>query len=222
MSDMNLLDLLSSKEDAYGVSGKVYGVVVGVVTNNQDPEKLGRVKVLYPWLSDSEESHWARIATLMAGKDRGTFYLPEVDDEVLLAFEHGDVRFPYVVGALWNGKDTPRYDNADGKNDKRVITSRSGHEFIFDDGEQQGKVVIHTKKNHTITLDDTAGGEKISIVDKSGSNSVEIDSNQNSIAVKSGLKLTIESQVIEIKAGGTMKLEASGTLTIKGAVVMIN
>ena len=218
---MNLLELLNSKEDAYAVTGKVYGVVVGVVTNNQDPEGLGRVKVLFPWLSDSEESHWARIATLMAGKDRGSFYLPEVDDEVLVAFEHGDVRFPYVVGMLWNGKDKPRYDNADGSNDKRVITSRSGHEFIFDDNAQQGKVVIHTRKNQTITLDDSAGGEKISIADKSG-NSVEIDATQNSIAVKSGLKLTIESQVIEIKAGGTMKLEATGTLTIKGAVVMIN
>lgn len=215
-----IFDLLKENEAGSG-AGKVYGVVVGVVTNNQDPEGLGRVKVLFPWLSDSEESHWARVATLMAGKDRGSFYLPEVDDEVLLAFEHGDVRFPYVVGTLWNGQDTPRYNNADGKNDKRVLTSRSGHEFIFDDNDQQGKVVIHTKKNHTITLDDSAGGEKISIADKSG-NSVEIDSNQNSIAVKSGLKLTIESQVIEIKAGGTMKLEATGTLTIKGAVVMIN
>ncbi|HYY58004.1 MAG TPA: hypothetical protein VE842_11785, partial [Pyrinomonadaceae bacterium] len=105
---------------------------------------------------------------------------------------------------------------------KRVITSRSGHEFIFDDNDQKGMVVIHTKKNHIITLDDTSGGEKISIVDKSGSNSVEIDSNQNSIAIKSGLKLTIESQVIEIKAGGTMKIEAGATLTLKGAVVMIN
>ncbi|HEV2860984.1 MAG TPA: phage baseplate assembly protein V [Pyrinomonadaceae bacterium] len=218
---MNLLELLNSKEDAYAVTGKVYGVVVGVVTNNQDPEKLGRVKVLYPWLSESEESHWARVATLMAGKDRGSFFLPEVDDEVLVAFEHGDVRFPYVVGTLWNGKDAPRYDNADGSNDKRVITSRSGHELVFDDNAQQGKVVIHTKKNQTITLDDSAGSEKISIVDKSG-NSVEIDSGRNSIAVKSGLKLTIESQVVEIKAGASMKIEAGGTLTIKGAVVMIN
>jgi len=219
---MNLLELLNDKEDASAVTGRIYGVVVGVVTNNQDPEKLGRVKVVYPWLSDSEESHWARVATLMAGKDRGSFYLPEVDDEVLLAFEHGDVRFPYVVGSLWNGKDTPRYDNADGKNDKRVITSRAGHEFVFDDNDQKGQVVIHTKKNHTITLDDSAGGEKISIVDKTGGNSVEIDSVQNSIAVKSAMKLTIESQVIEIKAGATMKLEAGATMTIKGAVVMIN
>jgi uncharacterized protein involved in type VI secretion and phage assembly len=77
---MNLLELLNGNVDSYAGTGKVYGVVVGIVTNNQDPEKLGRVKVKYPWLSDSEESHWARMATLMAGKDRGSFYLPEVGD----------------------------------------------------------------------------------------------------------------------------------------------
>ena len=219
---INLLELLNSKEDAYSVTGKMYGVVVGTVTNNQDPEGRGRVKVKYPWLSDKEESNWARVATMMAGKDRGSFFLPEAEDEVLVAFAHGDDREPYVIGMLWNGQDTPRYTNGDGANDVRAITSRSGHELIFDDNQQGGKVVIHTKKNHTITLDDTAGGEKISIVDKSGNNSVVIDSAQNSIAVKSSLKLTIESQVIEIKAGGVMKIEASGTLTIKGAVVMIN
>jgi hypothetical protein len=123
---------------------------------------------------------------------------------------------------LWNGKDTPRYDNSDGKNDLRVITSRSGHEFIFNDNDQQGKVTIHTRKNHTITLDDSAGGEKISIVDRTGNNSIVIDSNQNSIAVKSATMLTIDSKIIEIKASGTMKLEATGTMTIKGALVMIN
>jgi uncharacterized protein involved in type VI secretion and phage assembly len=219
---MNLLELLNGNVDSYAGAGKVYGVVVGIVTNNQDPEQLGRVKVKYPWLSASEESHWARMATLMAGKDRGSFYLPEVDDEVLLAFEHGDVRFPYVLGMLWNGEDTPRYDNSDGKNDLRVITSRSGHEFIFDDNDRQGKVTIHTKKNHTITLDDSAGGEKISIEDHTGGNSIVIDSSSNSIAVKSATKLTIDSQIVEIKAGGTMKLEATGTMTIKGAMVMIN
>lgn len=219
---MNLLELLNGHADTHAGAGKIYGVVVGIVTNNQDPEKLGRVKVKFPWLTDLDESHWARLATLMAGKDRGSFYLPEVDDEVLLVFEHGDVRFPYIIGMLWNGKDTPHYDNSDGKNDLRAITSRSGHEFVFNDNDQAGKVVIHTKKNHVITLDDSAGGEKISVVDKTGSNSVVIDSNQNSIAIKSGLKLTIESTMIEIKASGMMKIEAGAILEIKGALVKIN
>ena len=218
---MNLLDLLNnqSSDDA---TGKRFGVVVGIVTNNQDPEGLGRIKVKYPWLSEDDESHWARIAMLMAGQGRGSFYLPEVDDEVLLAFEHGDMRFPYILGMLWNGQDTPAYDNGDGNNDIRAITSRSGHEFIFNDNDQEGKVEIHTNAGHQIILDDASGGEKISIVDKNGSNSIEIDSNQNAISIKSDMKVSIETQMIEIKAGGMMKLESSGNLIIKGAMVMIN
>ncbi|HKJ69037.1 MAG TPA: phage baseplate assembly protein V [bacterium] len=219
---MNLLELLNNRPADYSPMGKIYGVVVGIVTDNQDPEGMGRVKVKYPWLSDEEESYWARVATLMAGKDRGSFYLPEVDDEVLLAFDHGDVRFPYILGMLWNGQDTPRYTNDDGNNDIRAITSRSGHEIILDDNDQKGKVEIHTNAGHQVVLDDASGGEKVTVIDKTGSNSIEIDSNQNSIAVKSGMKLTIESQMIEIKSGGMMKLEATGNLTIKGAMVMIN
>lgn len=219
---MNLLELLNNRPADYSSTGKIYGVVVGIVTDNQDPEGMGRIKVKYPWLSDEEESYWARVATLMAGKDRGSFYLPEVDDEVLLAFDHGDVRFPYILGMLWNGQDTPPYTNDDGKNDVRAITSRSGHEIILNDNDQKGKVEIHTNAGHQIVLDDASGSEKVTVVDKTGSNSIEIDSNQNAIAIKSGMKLSIESKMIEIKSGGMMKLEATGNLTIKGAMVMIN
>jgi uncharacterized protein involved in type VI secretion and phage assembly len=134
---MNILDLLLPETESESRAGKIFGVVVGVVTNNQDPEKMGRVKVRFPWLNETDESHWARVATLMAGKDRGTWFLPEVDDEVLVAFGHGDVRFPYVVGALWNGVDTPPRDNDDGKNNERVVKSRLGHELIF--GDEGGK-----------------------------------------------------------------------------------
>ena len=219
---MNLLELLNGQTESFAGTGKVYGVVVGIVTNNQDPEGLGRIKVQYPWLSDEEESHWARLATLMAGPDRGSFYLPEVDDEVLLAFEHGDVRFPYVIGMLWNGQDTPPYDNGDGNNDIRAIKSRSGHELIFNDNDQAGQVEIHTNAGHKILLDDSSGGEKITIVDKAGSNQIEIDSVQNAISIKSDLKLSIESTQVDIKASGMMNIEASGNLTLKGALVMIN
>ena len=157
---MNILDLITA-DTQHPITDRIYGVVVGVVTNNQDPDNLGRVKVRLPWLTGDDESNWARIATLMAGKERGSFFLPEVDDEVLLAFEHGDVRFPYVIGALWNGVDKPPRTNADGKNNQRTIKSRKGHELIFDDSDGKEQVEIHTKAGHRILLDDSSGQEKI-------------------------------------------------------------
>ena len=86
---------------------RIYGVTIAVVTNNDDPEKLGRVKVKFPWLLDESESTWARVAVLMAGNKRGTWFPPQIDDEVLVAFEHGDINRPIILGVMWNGKDTP-------------------------------------------------------------------------------------------------------------------
>lgn len=163
-------------------SGRVHGVVVGVVTNNQDPEGLGRVKLKFPWLSDTDESNWARVVTPMAGKDRGLYLLPEVDDEVLVMFEHGRVDHPFVLGALWNGKDKPPAQNEGGKNDKRVLKSRSGH---------------------TITLDDTDGAEKITIADKTGKNQIVFDSKQSSLSITADKDVTIA-------AGGNITLSSSG------------
>ena len=129
---MSLLDVLLDMSEK-AADPRLFGLVVGVVTNNQDPDGLGRVKVRFPWLSDDEESHWARIAVPMGGKERGTYFLPEVDDEVLVAFEHGSPSFPYVLGALWNGKDVPPTTNDDGKNNLRLIKSRSGHVIKLND-----------------------------------------------------------------------------------------
>src|ERR1700750_1699162 len=84
---------------------RLHGVVIGIVTNNQDPDGMHRVKVRFPWLNLDDESHWARVATPMAGDKRGAYFLPEPDDEVLVAFEHGSLEHPYVIGSLWNGKD---------------------------------------------------------------------------------------------------------------------
>jgi uncharacterized protein involved in type VI secretion and phage assembly len=190
-------------------SGRIYGVVVGVVTANQDPAKLGRVKVKFPWLSDSDESAWARLATFMAGKERGAFYLPEVDDEVVVAFEHGDPNYPYVLGALWNGQDTPPEANADGKNNKRLLKSRSGL---------------------TILLDDTAGGEKIQISDKDGQNMLVVDvankkislTSSGDIEIKAAQgQVTIEAQQLKLNSTGPAEVKASGTLNIEGQTVNI-
>jgi uncharacterized protein involved in type VI secretion and phage assembly len=213
---VNLYDLLLGSEDAR--SQRITGVVVGVVTNNQDPDGLGRVKVKFPWLSDEDESQWARLAVPMAGKDRGAYFLPEVDDEVLVVFEHGDVRFPYVVGALWNGQDTPPAKNDDGKNNLRLIKSRSGH---------------------LIKLNDEDGKETIEIIDKSEKNSIIVDTAKNTITITTDKDITLsapkgtiklDAQKIEIKssadtkleAGAGMDVKASATMNVKGATVNIN
>jgi uncharacterized protein involved in type VI secretion and phage assembly len=211
-------DLLYDGVDHDPPYSAMFGVAVALVTNNQDPDGLGRVKLRFPWLSDEDESNWARVATPMAGKDRGVFFLPEVDDEVLVAFEHGDVRFPYVVGALWNGKDAPPATNDDGKNNVRLIKSRSGH---------------------VIRLNDEEGKETVEIVDKSEKNSIIVDTAKNTITITSDkditLKaangtITLDAQKIAVKssaeakveAGAGMDLKASGTMNIKGATVNIN
>lgn len=218
---MSILDALANDSRS---ENKTYGVAAGLVSNNQDPDGLGRVRLKFPWLSDDNESDWVRIATFMAGNQRGGYFLPEVGDEALVAFEHGDINRPYVIGFLWNGVDKPPEANSDGKNSIRKITSRSGHEIIFnDDAEQkQEKLEIHTKAGHKIVLDDSAGAEKIEIKDKSGSNSILFDSVQNSISVESAMQLKIKSQMIEIEAGTTMTIKAGATLTLQGALVKIN
>jgi uncharacterized protein involved in type VI secretion and phage assembly len=207
-----------------GRNSRGHSVVVGIVTNNQDPEEQGRVKVRFPWLADQVESQWARVASPMAGNERGMFFLPEVNDEVVVAFEQGDMNHPYVLGALWNGVDKPPETNSDGKNNIRKITSRSGHEIIFGDDSttRKEKVEIHTKAGHRILLDDSAGQEKIEIKDRTGNNFIKMDSVQNSIDISSAMKLKIKAQTVEIEAGAMMTVKSGATLTIQGALVKIN
>ncbi|MEZ4468317.1 MAG: phage baseplate assembly protein V [bacterium] len=139
------------------------GVYVGIVTNNKDPENLGKIKVLFPWMDATTESHWARLATLYAGKDRGSYFVPEVGDEVLVVFEHGDMNRPYVVGSLWNGKDPlPEPGHPDGEDNHKVVETRSGHKLTFDD---------------------TAGAEFITLVDSSMNNRMVIDVAGDSITL---------------------------------------
>lgn len=204
--------------------GQIKGVAIGIVTDNKDPEGMGRVKVKFPWVESEGDSHWARISTLMAGKDRGSVFLPEIDDEVLVAFDKGDIRHPYILGALWNGQDNPPETNADGKNNIRKIKSRSGHEIIFNDDStaMQEKVEIRTSGGHKIVLDDSTGSQKIQVEDHTGSNKIIIDSIQNTISIESGLQLKIKSTKIDIEATAAMNLKAGGTLIIQGALVKIN
>jgi uncharacterized protein involved in type VI secretion and phage assembly len=208
--------MLDSGGDAGASAGKLKGVSVAVVSANDDPDGLGRVRVRLPWKAP-HDSYWARIAVPMAGKERGTWFLPEVGDEVLVAADLEDAEHVFVIGGLWNGQEPPPVTNADGKNDIRMIRSRAGHEVVFDDGVR-GSIDIHLKdKKRTVRLDP----DGIQIKDDSG-NSIEIQSTPGNISIKSNLKISIEATTIDIKANASMTLRASGTLTIQGAIVQIN
>jgi uncharacterized protein involved in type VI secretion and phage assembly len=210
---------------------QISGVVIAIVKNTKDPDGLGRVQITFPWRGKEEETYWARLATLMSGNGRGTFFYPDVDDEVLVAFEHGDIDSPYIIGALWNNQDKPPEANSEGENNIKMIKTRSGH---------------------IIKLDDTDGSEKIEIIDKTEGNKISIDSANNKISIVSAGdiellasdgKITIDATEIEIKSSTTVKtkdieikssssakieassgmdLKASGTMNIKGATVNIN
>jgi len=217
---MSFLDLINEPDKAE--SGTVEGVANAIVTNNQDPNNWGRVKVKYPWREGQPESDWARLVALAGGKNRGTLWRPEVDDEVLVAFDKGDIDHPFVLGGLWNGSDTPPEGNDDGENNTKMIRTRSGHQVKFFDKQGQESVEIKTQGGHVLLMDDTAGSAQIEIKDSSGSNKLTINTTGNSITIESGLSLKIKSQSIDIEAGASLSIKASGTLTLQGALVKIN
>lgn len=192
------------------------GVAVAVVTDNQDPDDLCRVKVRYPWHDGVRDSYWARLAMPMAGNDRGLVLIPEVGDEVLVAFEHGDLRSPYVLGALWNGNDRPPLANSDGKNARRILKSRKGHRLLFDDGAPGVVEVAHVDGRRVVFDDDG-----IRIEDAEG-NQVRIESASGAMSIQANGALRIKAATITIEATGTLDLKASATLTVRGALVNIN
>jgi len=191
----------------------ITGVRVAIVRDNEDPEDIGRVKLEYPWRDADDESYWARIATDMTGEDYGTYYLPEVEDEVLVSFENGDIHKPIVIGSLWTGKQKPPEDNADGNNDIRTITTRKGHKIEFDDNKQDGAVRIETDAGHEVVLNDESGSESITITDKSD-NSIEMDAVSNEISISAGKEISLEAPTISLSAENEAKVESSGQLKL--------
>ncbi len=175
----------------------IYGVVTAKVTSLEDPEELGRVQVMFPWLPRYKDadlaSNWARVATPMAGKERGFFFLPEVDDEVLVVFEHSDVNYPYIVGMLWNNTDKPP-------------AGTKG--ILADDKKKVNQRVLRSRSGHVIVLDDTEGEEQIIIQDMTGKNQIVINSKENTMTIN------VEKDLI-IQAKGDTTIEAQGNMTLK-------
>jgi len=205
-------------------SNKISGVAVGVVTNIQDPDKLGRVKVKFLLRESEQESDWIRVASLTAGPERGIYFLPEVNDEVLLAFHHGNVEEPFIIGALWNGTDKPPEASpvADGKVKIRKIKSRCGNEIILTDDQNKEKVEIHTPKGKKILFDDE--NKKIELKDDNGNNSITIDTSANGITIQANSKATIKvgSCNIEVDGSGGISINApSSSLNLKANQINI-
>jgi uncharacterized protein involved in type VI secretion and phage assembly len=172
--------------------GGMQAPVLGVVTNLDDPDRLGRVKVKIPSLGEGIESWWARLVVPGGGQERGLWWSPEINDEVLVVFEYGDVHRPLVIGGLWSNPNKPPVD--------------------FDDAIGNGKVnqrVFKTRVGHTIILDDTDGMEQIVIRDKTGVNEIVIDSAANTLTMKAEADIVIE-------ALGNMTLKSTGDMNLEG------
>jgi len=197
--------------------GFLTGVAVGQVSDNTDPAGLARVRVRLPWHADGETSFWARSAMPMAGADRGTYFLPEVGDEVLVAAEQGDPSHLYVLGVLWNGRDKPPADNDDGANDTRLIKTRAGHTIRFNDDDADPEIEVRLADGKRVALDKDG-----ITVDDAKNNVITIDSGGATITVTAGRELVLKAATVSIDASASMSLTSSGTLTLRGSVVQIN
>ena len=207
----NLFGMLQkAHETAATGDAKMFGVEVALVTNVKDDQKLGRVKVCFPRLPGKPESDWVRCAQPAAGAGRGFYWIPHVNDEVLVAFERGEAHRPYVIGSLWNGKDKPM---------------EKGYE------DENTTVMIQTKSGHQIVMSDKDGEEKITIGDKSGKRTITFDVKEKKFLIEAGegdIEIHAEKKIIrdcedlEIKTKKTGKIDIGSTFDLnikdKGSV----
>jgi uncharacterized protein involved in type VI secretion and phage assembly len=195
-------------------AGRIHEAVIGLVVDIKDPDRLGRVKVRFPDLPGQDTSWWAPLSALGAGPDRGWWFLPEIDDEVLVMFEHGDVSRPIIIGALWNGKDLPPEKNGGG-NERRMIVSRNDSKFIFDDdkgliiiedGKGVGRITISTENK--ITLEAMQGDVTLS----APAGEVAIVAGDSDLAANEGLN---------VQAGTSLNMGAP-SVTVGGSRVTVS
>jgi uncharacterized protein involved in type VI secretion and phage assembly len=218
----NLLDLVSTEEEELTKATRINGIVVGTVTSNKDENNLAMIKVTFPWHSDENETDWIRICNIMGGNDRGCVFVPEVGDEVVCAFIHGDINRPICLGALHSLEDKPPAKTDDGENNTKILKTRTGHSIVFNDKDLKESITVTSKSGHKIILDDTLGKQNIKITDMTNKNLIEIDSISNSITLSSALSLKLKAVNIDIEATGLMNIKANTLLTIKGLPVKIN
>jgi phage baseplate assembly protein gpV len=183
---------------------RVPGVVSGVVSSVSDPASLGRIQVQFDWMDGGPQSYWARVAAPMAGGKRGAFFMPELNDEVLVSFDQGDVSSAYVIGYCWSNADQPPFG---AQQKQRGITTVLGHQLLFDDDPQTNTITLTTPGGFALTLDEM--GEKVTLATKSGV-SVELDD-----PVAGGPSITLS-----LPTGDSLVLDVTG-LTVTAATGMV-
>jgi phage baseplate assembly protein V len=208
-------DLINSAAGEHGNDSRIYGVAVAEVLSNWDSLGLGRVQLRLPWMPDFQP--WARVSVLSAGAERGTYFIPQVGEEVLVAFNQGDVREPYVIGSLWNSQDKPPANDAQSK---RIIRTPAGHEVEFDDTFQS--IIITDVSGHTITLDPDgivleAGLSKLKL-GKDGTVTLE----GTTISIKAKATAELKGASVEVSADASATLKGGGLCTVQGGLVKIN
>lgn len=199
---------------------RIYGVTLGQVVDNLDSTSEGRVQVSLPWMPGIEP--WCRVASLSAGDDRGIYFMPQVGDEVLVAFDQGDVRDAFVIGSLWNASDQPPADRPSDAVSRRVIRTPAGHEIVLDDLEQS--IVITSSGGQKVTMD----AQQIELDAGDGAAKVKLETAGN-VTIEAALDLklkattvSIEGTTIDVKASAAGMLDGGGSCTVKGATVRIN
>jgi len=193
------LAMLATERLPAGLGGRWYGVYPALVSDIKDPDNQGRVKVTLPWSPDTGSSRyeaWARLATMMGGSNRGTWFIPDVNDEVLVVFEGGDARRPYVIGGLWNGSDSPP-DSMDGagNNYRKVIRSRNGVKITLDDTNGQEKFIVETPGGQKLTMQDGPGAVKI---EDTNGNSIKLET--SGITITASAKVTVNASQVAVSA----------------------
>jgi uncharacterized protein involved in type VI secretion and phage assembly len=228
------------------VGTRMTGVVIGLVKDIDDPDGEGRIRVSFPWLGDDAVSGWAPIAAPLGGKDRGYFYLPEIDDEALVAFEMGDFDHPFVLGFLHNGVDKPPTGGID--KHVRRIKSVAGHVVDLDDRSGSEKVHVKTNGGHLLDLRDndatieiaTSGGQKITMTDQPAQLELKTTAgttvtmgdtpSQVSVQTVSGVQVTVSDTGVTISAASapvtvntlSAQVNATSDLTVNAPLITLS
>jgi uncharacterized protein involved in type VI secretion and phage assembly len=202
-----------------------YGLHYGIVCQNKDPDNLDRIKVRFPWLDngDTDQSHWAQLLTPMEGPKFGWYTLPDIDDVVAVVFIAGDMSQPVIVGGVWSTPDFSPETNEDGKDNFRGYRSRAGHRLVFDDSNGGTKVWVADKTTKNMIgigkFAKDGAGPNICAVWKppmSGESGISVSTMEGKMEITAKTKLSIKGENIKINAKTTIDIKAGSDLKMEG------